>query len=323
MVQTAMPACLLTVPFQMPNPATLAKRTTSFASGFIRDPLTHWPFPSISRRAYGNLSGFRQNFYGSIHTRLHRLTGSSRRGLPCDPETAALAQQLRRDGLAKVSDWVDPETVARIRSSLLTAAESNGENPSEYITILEARSFPTLAPAVFEMFNPRIAGFLEAYFGGPFLVNSGAFRLTRHVPDAILQEGEVYSDRWHTDSGPTSMLAIFMLLNDLDAEGGPTSALPIHATREAVRQGYASRKENEAMRSRIESHPSRVEMTGPAGTIMFVNVARCLHRAGIPAPGKHREWLQFRLFPSRAPTDTTRLQPARILKYTNRIDQDY
>jgi len=53
----------------------------------------------------------------------------------------------------------------------------------------------------------------------------------------------------------------------------------------------------------------------------------CLHdelrTAGVPAPGKQREWLHFRLFPCRGPTDTTRLQPARVLKYTNRIEQDF
>lgn len=307
----------------MTNPITLTNRAASFARGFASDPFTHWPFTVISRRVYGNLSGFRQNLYGSIDTGIHRLAGLSHKKPACDAETKKLANDLRKFGFAKANGWIDPATIAKIRTPILAAAETQGSHLSEYFTILEAPTLAQHAPEAFDIFNPRINDFLEYYFGGPFLVNSGAFRLTRHVPESVLQQGEVYSDRWHTDSGPTSMLAIFVLLNDLGPDGGPTSAINIPATKDVVRQGYASRKETGQLTAQIENDPTRVEMTGPAGTIMFVNVARCLHRAGIPTEGKHREWLQFRLFPCRDATDTTRLRPAKILKYTNRIDQDY
>jgi hypothetical protein len=308
---------------KMPNPMSVIRRAASFARGFAGDPFTHWPFPVLSRRMYGNLAGFRQNLYGSIDSGLHRLLGISHSKPACDPETIELVAELRRHGLAKVHGWLDDETVARIRARLLAAAETVGSNPSDYMTIVEADAFASRAPDVFDVFNERIVGFLEHYFGGPFLVNSGAFRLTRHVPEEVLAQGEVYSDRWHNDSGPTSMLAIFVLLNAVDSDGGPTSAINIPATKDIIRSGYASRKEAGQMTADIEANPHRVEMTGPAGTIMFVNVARCLHRAGIPAEGRHREWLQFRLFPSREATDTSRLRSAKILEYTNRIDQDY
>ncbi len=307
----------------MPSPITFTKRAASFAKGFASDPFTHWPFPVISRRVYGNLSGFRQNLYGSIDTGLHRLAGRSHRPASCGTETLAQAKALREHGVAKMSGWIDPATITTLRTSVLAAAETAGSNPSEYMTLLESHAFAEHTPEVFNIFNARVSNFLEHYFGGPFLVNSGSFRLTRHVPADVLEQGEVYSDRWHTDSGPTSMLAIFVLLSDLGPDGGPTSALDIPATKDVVRQGYASRKETGQMTTQLENSPAWVEMTGPAGTIMFVNVARCLHRAGIPEEGKHREWLQFRLFPCRDTTDTTRLRPAKILKYTNRIDQDY
>ncbi|MBT6537429.1 MAG: hypothetical protein HOK98_14740 [Rhodospirillaceae bacterium] len=307
----------------MSNAITFTKRVGSFAKGFASDPFTHWPFPVISRRVYGNLAGFRQNLFGSIDTTIHRLLGLFHKNPPCDAGTRKLAADLRKYGLAKANGWIEPATIATIRTRLVAAAETAGSNPSEYMTILEAHAFAEHAPEVFDIFNARVNGFLEHYFGGPFLVNSGAFRFTRHVPEHVLQEREVYSDRWHSDSGPTSMLAIFVLLNDLGPDGGPTSAINISATKDVVRQGYTSRKESGHLTAQIENDPTRVEMTGPAGTIMFVNVARCLHRAGIPTEGNHREWLQFRLFPCRDGTDTTRLRAAKILKYTNRIDQDY
>ena len=178
-------------------------------------------------------------------------------------------------------------------------------------------------PEVFSMFNPRIRAFVEAYFSSPFLINSTSYRLTRHVPEEVRKLGEIYSDHWHTDSGPTSVLAMFVLLNDLTHEGGPTAALNIPATKAVIRRGYTSRKLNGAMLNSIENDPAKREMVGPAGTIMFVNVARCLHRAGVPAPGHKREWLQFRLYPCSEPTDTSRLRPARILEWTNGIRQDF
>lgn len=307
----------------MTKASAFTQRAAAFTRGFVQDPFTHWPFPGISRKVYGNLSGFRQNLYGSIDTGLHRLLGVSHNNAPCDPSDRALAKELRKLGIAKVTGWIDPAVIETVRTRILDVAQTEGQSPSEYFTMLDAQTMARHAPEAFDIFNARIEGFLEAYFGGPFLVNSGAFRLTRHVPEALLEKGEVYSDHWHTDSGPSSMLAIFVLLNDIGPDGGPTSALDVPATKDMVREGYVSRKESRDMVQKIENHPAHTQMTGPAGTVMFVNVARCLHRAGIPAEGKHREWLQFRLFPCRDVTDTSRLQSARILKYTNRINQDY
>lgn len=307
----------------MQQTMTLTKRATAFARGFASDPLSHWPFPAISRRVYGNLSGFRQNLYGSIHTSYHRLTARPAEAATLEPETRAQARQLRRNGAFMVSGWLDPEVVARIGKRVLELARTEGNHHSEYMTVLEGQHLAKNAPEIFEVYNPKVRAFVEAYFGGPFLVNSTSFRLTRHVPDEVVKKGEVYSDHWHTDSGPTSVLAMFVLLKDLAPDGGPTAALEIPATKAVVRGGYTSRKDSGEILRQIEESPSKLEMVGPAGTLLFVNVARCLHRAGIPAPGHEREWLQFRLYPDSGPTDTTRLRPARILEWTNGIKQNY
>lgn len=84
------------------------------------------------------------------------------------------------------------------------------------------------------------------------------------------------------------MLAIFVLLNDVAANSGPTSALNISATRKAVRYGYNSWNMDDPLIDAIEADPSRVEMTGPARTIMFIYVAKCLHQAGIPEVDQRR-----------------------------------
>ncbi len=74
-------------------------------------------------------------------------------------------------------------------------------------------------------------------------------------------------------------MAVFVILNDVCEKDGPTAALTIAGTRDAIRWGYKSRKRDGALFERIENHPSKVEFVGPAGTILFANVCKCLHRA--------------------------------------------
>ena len=307
----------------MPDPITLSKRAAAFSKGFASDPLTHWPFPTIARQAYGNLAGFRQNLYGSVHESYRRLTGRPTTPESLRSEVHEDARKLRRTGTFMARDWVERDVVNQIERRILEVLNTDAILHSDYMSLLEGEKLAQSVPEIFKVFNPKVVALLESYFGGGFVVNSTTFRLTRHVPDEVRKQGEIYSDHWHNDSIATSGLSLFVLLKDLDLDGGPTAALDIPSTRAVVRGGYTSRGHDSVARSGIEANPGKVEMTGPAGTILIVNVARCLHRAGIPAPGKEREWLQFRLYPCSGPTDASRLRGTKILKYTNGIVQDY
>lgn len=291
-------------------------RAGAFAKAFVKDPFGHWPFTLLSRLVFGNTAGPRQNLYGSIDASRYRWFGRATSGCSLSPSDRKLAHTLRREGVAVFRDWLEPEVVRRVRSRILLAADRHGIQHSNYMTVLEAEIIQDEVPEVFDIFTPRIVAYLEGYFGSSFIVNSIGFRLTKHVPEDLLKLGEVYSDHWHSDSAPSSVLSLFVILNDVTDAEGPTAALSIPATKKIVRRGYRSRRDLRAVLPMIENHPEKTQMIGPAGTIAFVNVARCLHRAGIPASGRQREWLQFRVFPSDR-TETNHLSPARVLSCTH------
>jgi hypothetical protein len=282
-----------------------------FAKGFVRAPLSHWPFVPISRTVFGNTAGFRQNFYGAFSGGYHRLLGNSSSKFGRDPEVRSIVEALKRDGLAAVQGWIDPQYLTELREKILRLIETEGIK-EEYISRLDARTVEQNIPEVFDILSDKVTTVIEEYYGSSFLVETTSFRLTQHVPEQVLTQGEVYSNHWHCDTCPATQVAVFIILNDVSEKDGPTAALTIAGTREAIRQGYTSRKRDDAVFERMENLPSKVEFVGPAGTMLFANVAKCLHRAGIPEPGRHREWLQFRIFPSREATDTRRLKVPRI-----------
>ena len=299
--------------------ATLPWRMVAFAKSFVRDPLAHWPFVAISRVIFGNTTGFRQNFYGSLNSGYHRLFGKRTTRYAVDAEIHQMAAGLRENDIALANDWLDARTLASVRDQILPLAEKMGEKGA-YITTLEGKDIEENVPQAFEFLTDRVAAVAEAYFGSSFQIGGMSFRLTQHVPDDVLRKVEVYSNRWHFDSVPTSQLAVFVILNDISTADGPTAALPLSASKDVVGHGYRYRNTmDDKMLRAIEEHPSKAEFVGPAGTVLFANTATCLHRAGIPEPGRHREWLEFRLYPCRDATNTRQIRTPGILKWTHGI----
>lgn len=302
----------------MGSVVTFFKRATRFIRHFVGAPLAHWPFVPISRKVFGNTAGFRQNLYGSLYSSYCRLFGKRSPGLFIDPEVRQLARDIRRNGFALAKGWLDLQTLQLVRGKILSHTEKENEGRNEYMKTLKTNIIVKNVPEVFRLFTPRMTAVVEEYYGSSFLIDQTGFRLTYHVPDDVLREREVYSNHWHCDCCPSSQLAVFIILNDVSEADGPTAALSISDTREMIRKGYKSRNRNDVhdvLFRAMDNHPAKAQLVGPAGTILFANVARCLHRAGIPEPGRHREWLQFRLHPCLDATDTSRLRPAKIKEY--------
>jgi hypothetical protein len=300
--------------------ATIPRRAAAFAKSFVRDPLAHWPFVAISRLAFGNTTGFRQNFYGSLNGCYHRFFARRADEYAIDAEVREMAAGLRENDIALANGWLDAGTMTSVREQILPLAEKIGDKAA-YITTLEGQEIEANIPQVFEFLTDKMTAVAEEYFGSPFQIGGMSFRLTQHVPNEILRKAEVYSNRWHFDSVPTSQLAIFIILNDISTADGPTAALPLSGSKEMVKRGYRYRNTvDDTMLRALEDHPSKAEFIGPAGTVLFANTATCLHRAGIPEHGRHREWLEFRLYPCRDATNKNRISTPGILKWTHGIN---
>jgi hypothetical protein len=107
--------------------------------------------------------------------------------------------------------------------------------------------------------NDRLLNIAEAYLGLPPAYDGMAIIHT--VADAREQS----TRRWHRDREDRRMLKIAIYLNDVNADGGPF---------ELDRRGEIALRADD---------PSAVQSClGPAGTVIFADTARCLHR-GRPA----------------------------------------
>ncbi|MDP6371292.1 MAG: hypothetical protein QF634_02145 [Vicinamibacterales bacterium] len=130
-----------------------------------------------------------------------------------------------------------------------------------------------------------------------------------HIPPALAEAREVgYSHYWHNDAQAIHTIKLFVALSDVDEQDGPLHVLPMDVSRRVMNWRFSRKRVRHA--ERLNAGASR--MVGPRGTATLGNATLCLHRAGIPAPGRHRDMLQF-LFKAhptrdlRPPTGASRL----------------
>jgi hypothetical protein len=89
---------------------------------------------------------------------------------------------------------------------------------------------------------------------------------------------EQSSQFFHLDPEDVIMCKIFVFVEDVDADTGPTTLLPADASM-TVRRAITYRKGRVAdeVIARIGGAEKLVEATGPAGTMAFLDTCRCFH----------------------------------------------
>jgi hypothetical protein len=78
-------------------------------------------------------------------------------------------------------------------------------------------------------------------------------------------------------------------LNDIDKDCGPLHFLPKPATRAVLKKGFKDRDNYNLPIDVIEDPTYLRTFEGKAGSVLFLNVTQCLHRAGIPKKGRYRD----------------------------------
>jgi hypothetical protein len=143
------------------------------------------------------------------------------------------------------------------------------------------------------LLTPEINQLITAYFGGPPAVQLSCARRNQHIPSAIAQEYDIYSNSWHCDNEPADRIKMFVALSDISSDCGPLHLLPRPRTRDILKQGFKHRDEYGLPLEVIEDPNFLITFTAAVGSVMFVNVTQCLHRAGIPALGHYRDIAEF------------------------------
>jgi hypothetical protein len=181
--------------------------------------------------------------------------------------------------------------------------------PEKYEDRIFSRQIPFMternpeSPDPYEMF-PEIEGILDEvshivkqYYGTHYVITQGRVYRTYPVPEELLEYSQAYANYWHCDGTPLDYIKVFVLLNDVDDSKGPFTYVDRETTKELAGDLY--RYQNGLPNSFVEDTVDEVKtFTGEAGTAMFCNTNKILHRAGIPEEGKHRDLLLIQFRPS-------------------------
>jgi hypothetical protein len=164
-------------------------------------------------------------------------------------------------------------------------------------------------PLLLPVMVPEIVDALRAMTGSGFRVVSYAVWRNHHVPSST--NDEIYSERWHSDGVRTDLQKVFIFLSDVTPEDGGTVVADRANSRAACRAGYRGRRTYGNAAPIFDALERKGGIYGPAGTAYLVNTSHCLHRAGVPAPGRSRDILQIQAFAS--PTvDLVPMTPDRL-----------
>lgn len=274
------------------------RRYTRSASLKFQDWFVRPVLGEFARQIYGNGAGLVNNVKSEM------LLRQLRRPAPVvDQAGADRIERLRRDGYLKWQPGFSPELLGAITAKFQTALRnpqtSYAVSRGGYQTaILE----PTKTiPELCALLTPPIADTLRAVLGTHIRVKHvNCWRIV-NVPDYDGKR-EVFSNFWHCDEYLTSEWKFFVNLSDVTRESGATQVHPVGSTREIMRSGFRSRFWVTGRARRLLEEPSRIVYgDGPVGTALLLNAQLCVHRAGMPAPGLHRDIVQFVIDPSAVP----------------------
>jgi hypothetical protein len=208
--------------------------------------------PSIQRR----LETLYHQSLDAHASALPRLTGLDARiceGLQRDGIFATSLQDL---GLAGSADMF--ETARRMVADYAPEAHRRARLGEKYLMLPGAQVM--MQPRLYTWgLADRLLNIAESYLGLPPAYDGMA--LVYSVADGK----EEATRRWHRDREDRRMVRIAIYLNDVDADGGPF---------ELDRRGPDALQADDP--DAIRSCP------GPAGTVIFADTGRCLHR-GRPA----------------------------------------
>jgi hypothetical protein len=254
---------------------------------------------AAGRAVFKNDAGLLNNSVGKTMEAIGRMEYD--RELSTDPAATAYHEK----GYAKLGQPFDDDLIDDLAARFdeliedeeysFPRAEYGGEIYSHTMKNV-TETMPEFAELITDELVARLENILQTHFEIPYVV---AWR-NKHVPPEIREESEIFSDRWHCDAVSTDITKLFVYLTDVTEHDGPFNTQSRRRTQELTAKGYY-RGSDDLPEKEVENPEYVQQMTGPAGTALICNTPRCFHRAGVPAPGHHRDIVQFHLAPSTSP----------------------
>lgn len=145
-------------------------------------------------------------------------------------------------------------------------------------------------PEVFDLLTPDIVQLVNNYYGAHFHISHIAAYRTTHIQVSD-DSKEVYAYRLHYDRHPVDTLKLFVNLSDVTIDDGALNFFDKKYSQMLLRCGYKERDNYGAAKDLINSDHNKIHLIGKPGTASLCNTTNCLHKAGIPKPGRTRDLL--------------------------------
>lgn len=254
---------------------------------------------------FGNNAGVINNLQGKTMIRKNALLSSE---IEANWDKGEL---LRKRGHLRLgTPYYDEDVMTPIQnkySQLIEDAHIRSEYKGDVYSRAIIKAYNKI-PELENLITEEISQIIQGYYGSHFHVKNLMCWRNYHVPSSVLEEVEIFSNRWHADFRPTSWLKLFINLSDVSGEDGPFHLQPRGRTADLVRGRFKDRDDYGYPNEVIEDPDNIVRATGPIGSAVFANTAQCLHRAGIPEPGHHRDIIQLVFVPSNQPISSNWLE---------------
>ena len=257
----------------------------------------------LGRRIFGNTNTLSLNLKGAWHIARCRLASGRIKTRP----TSLDAGRLKTNGYVRLPERLDPATMADIRAAfevLIEKPEYHEANEKYGRDRTDIHwSIPNAhlrIPAIARVLSSNLRAALEQYYKAYFAVVQVVAYRNYAVP-AEIAEGEIYSSNWHCDARRPSLLKLMLNISDVTGQDGPFHVVSRQRTRTLLTMGFKNRHGYGLPDDVMEDPQHVVKLVGPSGTGMLCCTYRCLHRAGIPAPGRHRDLLRMVFVPSARP----------------------
>jgi hypothetical protein len=253
---------------------------------------------ALGRKFFHNTVRFSDNLVGKSKLSLFRLF------FPITGHEVTYSKKLREFGYVEMGPHEDQDLLNEVADQAANMFQDEREfsfrGNGKYAKQLDTGQIPQ----VYNLLNDDIITILESYYKCSFDIvekRSKIYRTT-HVPPEIAKSTEAYSNYWHCDRHTPDMVKMFIYLTDVTERNGPFTYVDRTATRRLVENydfSNSVRSELGVPGNFVESRMDVQRFTGPSGSIAICDTQNCLHRAGVPSHGEHRDLVTFQFAPSR------------------------
>ena len=229
----------------------------------------------------------------AYYQKIHRKAIAAHKLAPLQPQNTKVLQGLEQHGIFTTTlAELNLDPCLCNAQSLIPALATAIPNDRDFSLSVPDRQIP---PSLFLWgLQPILLNLIENYFQLPVAYH-GLYQRRDLVNNTIKQ-----SRLWHLDMEDYRILKVIIYLNDIDETTGPFQYLNTEQTNEICQtldyhHGYLKTQNVKA----IVPEDQWQSCTGKAGTVVFVDTARLIHRGKVPT--SHDRYTLFYDYTSKFP----------------------